>query len=262
MSEGREIASPLGRQGGKHPMSPTPSSPSFGRRATQTFTRLLVTLLILGLGGAVLFLLSQLNARTYTLVLEEGQLVVMKGRMLPMGAAPFRPGDAKLADAYAPIPIEGKDVSSLVQQRFGDREELDRALFPLLESLARPRVESDDPRTLERGFSYLRRADLLSGLTEEQRRTLETLKADVAFYQARQKLEEGRRAVEEALKQLRLAAESRNRHTQSANQWLSSVGPAAEALEQALRSAEGSVAPRTPPAETPAPAPAPSAPAP
>ena len=244
-------------------MSPTPSSQSFGRRATQTFTRLLVTLLILGLGGAVLFLLSQLNARTYTLVLEDAQLVVMKGRMLPMGAAPYHPGDAKLADAYAPIPIEGKDVSGLVQQRFGDREELDRALFPLLESLARPRVESDDPRTLERGLSYMRRADLLSGLTEEQRRTLETLKADVAFYQARQKLEEGRRAVEEALTQLRRAAESRNRHTQSANQWLSSVGPAAEALEQALRAAEGSMAPRTPPTETPAPAPAPpSAPAP
>ena len=236
-------------------MSPTPSSQSFGRRATQTFTRLLVTLLILALGGAVLFLLSQLNARTYTLALEDGQLVVMKGRMLPTGAAPFRPGDAKLADAYAPIPTDGKDVSSLVQQRFGDREELDRALFPVLESLARPRVESDDPQKLERGLAYLRRADLLSGLTEEQRRTLETMKADVAFYQARQKLEEARRDVEEALTQLRLAAESRNRHTQSANHWLSSVGPAAEALEQALRAAEGSVAPRTTPAETPPPAP-------
>ena len=48
-------------------------------------------------------------------------LVVMKGRMLPTGAAPFRPGDARLADAYAPIPLEGRDVSSLMEQRFTER---------------------------------------------------------------------------------------------------------------------------------------------
>jgi hypothetical protein len=219
-------------------MNPQQHRPSFGRRATSAFTRLLVTLLILGLGGAVVFLLSQLNARTFTLAQESGQLVVMKGRMLPTGAAPYRPGDARLADTYAPLPVEGRDVSALLEQKFTEREELDRALFPLLESLARPRVQSDEPAQLEKGLYYLRRAELLSGLTEEQRRTLETMKADVAFYQARQKLEEARRDVTEALAQLELAAESRNRNTQRANQMLTTVGPAARALEKALRAAD------------------------
>jgi hypothetical protein len=188
-------------------MNPQQNRQSFSRRATSAFTRLLVTLLILGLGGAVAFLLSQLNAHTFTLAQENGQLVVMKGRMLPTGAVPYRPGDARLADAYAPLPLEGRDASGLLEQKFTERDELDRALFPLLEALARPRVLSDDPAQLEKGLYYLRRAELLSGLTEEQRRTLETMKADVAFFQARQKLEEARRDVTEALTQLKLASE-------------------------------------------------------
>ena len=241
-------------------MNPQQNRPGFGRRATSAFTRLLVTLLILGLGGAVGFLLSQLNARTFTLAQESGHLVVMKGRMLPTGAAPYRPGDARLADAYAPIPLEGRDVSSLMEQRFTERDELDRALFPVLEGLARPRVQSDEPAVLEKGLYYLRRAELLSGLSEEQRRTLETMKADVAFFQARQKLEQARRDVTEALTQLKLAAESRNRNTQRANQLLTAVGPAAQALEKALRAVDASLAE---PGASPAPAgPPPSPPAP
>ena len=243
-------------------MNPQQQRPSFGRRATSAFTRLLVTLLILALGGAVAFLLSQLNARTFTLAQEAGQLVVMKGRMLPAGSLPFRPGDPRLADTYAPLPLEGRDVSALLEQKFTERDELDRALFPVLESLARPRVQSDEPAQLEKGLYYLRRAELLAGLTEEQRRTLETLKADMAFFLARQKLEEARRDVTEALTQLKLAAESRNRNTQRANQMLTSVGPAAQALEKALRAVDASLgeATGTAPAEPPAPAPAPEGP--
>lgn len=242
-----------------NPMNPQHSRQSFGRRATSAFTRLLITLLILGLVGAVGFLLSQLNARTFTVVLDNGQLVVMKGRMLPTGAAPYHPGDARLADAYAPVPLEGRDVSSLLEEKFSDRDELDRALFPVLEALARPKVLADDPALLEKGLYYLRRAELLSGLTEEQRRSLESMKADVAFFQARQKLDQARKEVTEALAQLKLAAESHNRNTQRANQLLSSVGPAAQFLEKALRAADvlfSAPENTTPtPPETPLPAP-------
>lgn len=218
-------------------MSPPPR-PGLGRRATSAFTRLLITLLVLGLGGAVLVLLSQLNARTFTLAQENGQLVVLKGRLLPTGAVPYQPGDARLADAYAPLGVEGRDVTSLLERRFTERDELDRALFPLLEQLAQPKVQSDDPAVLEKGLYYLRRAELLSGLSEEQRRSLGAMKTEVAFYLARQKLEEARRGVSEALTQLKLAAESRNRNTQRANQMLTTVGPAAQALEKALRSVD------------------------
>ncbi|QSQ14328.1 IF-2 protein [Myxococcus landrumensis] len=209
----------------------------FGYRARRTFTRLLVFFVILGLGGLVVFLLSQLNARTFTLEPVDGQLVVMKGRMAPMGSAPYRPGDPRLTDAYAPIPLEGQDVSSLILRKFTERDELDRALFPLLESLARPRIGAEEPARVEQGLYYLRRAEKLSGVTEEQRLTLQKLLTEVAYYQARQKLEDARRLIGDAMVQLKLAAESQSRHARSANQMLTVVAPSARALEESLRRA-------------------------
>lgn len=241
----------------------------FGYRARRTFIRLLVFFLILGLGGGVVFLLSQLNSRTFTLTTVDGQLVVMKGRMAPMGAVPYRPGDPRLADAYAPIPLEGQDVGSLILRSFTERDELDRALFPLLESMARPRIASEEPPKVEQGLYYLRRAEKLSGVTEEQRLTLQKLMTEVAFFQARQKLEDARKLVSDALAQLKLAAESQSRHARSANQMLSTVAPPARALEEALRRAVHTLSgpqetPREPPPEPPVqsspPAPTPTSP--
>jgi hypothetical protein len=228
----------------------------FGYRAKRTFTRLLVFTLILGLGGVVVFLLSQLNARTFTLALMDGQLAVMKGRNAPMGSVPYRPGDPRLADAYAPVPVEGQDVTALAQRSFTERDELDRALFPLLESLARPRIASDEPARVDQGLYYLRRAEKLSGITEEQRLTLQKLMTDVAYYQARQKLEDARRLVSDALSQLKMAAESQSRHARSANQMLSAVTPPARELEEALRRAVHTLSgPEAAPEPKPTPAP-------
>ena len=250
-------------------------SQSFGRRAGRTFSRVLVTLLVLALAGGVLFLLSQLNSRTYRLAHENGQLVVLKGRLLPVGAVPYRPGDPRLADAYAPLSVPQGEVAALLERRYADRDELDRALFGVLEALARPRVASDDPKRLDEGLGYLRRAEKLSGLTEEQRLSLKKMQADVAYYQARQRLDEARRDIAEALGQLKLAAESQGRQAQSAHAMIARVGPAAQQLEEALRAAvhaqgpqepppggaatTSPPAPETPAAVAPAPAQAPSA---
>lgn len=210
---------------------------TFGRRATRAFTRLVVTLLVLALVGAVGFLLAQLNARTFTVQRQGEQLVVLKGRRLPWGHVPYAPQEPRLADAYAPIPSLGEEPSSLVGQRFSDREELDRALFRLFAERAQPRILSDVREQQEQGLAYVRRAELLSGLTDEQRRTLAKLQADAAFYQARSRLDEARRMVAEALVQLRLAAESQNPNARAANQMLGEVGPTARALEESLRRA-------------------------
>ncbi|WP_224249690.1 IF-2 protein [Hyalangium gracile] len=232
----------------------------FGARAMRTLTRLVVTLLVLAMGGAVAFLLSQLNARTFTLAVDSGQLIVMKGRMLPWGALPFRPSDVGLADTYAPIPLENHDVpASLLTQRFSERDELDRALFTQLEALARPRIASDEPPRVERGVYYLRRAERLTGLSEEQRTSLKRMLAEVAYYQARQRMEDARKLIAEALAQLRLASESDTRHARSANQMLSQVEPAANALEESLRKAVHTLS--APPSQEQAPAPTPTPPA-
>src|SRR5262245_32531005 len=108
--------------------NPSPDS-TFGRRASSAFKRLIVALLVLALAGAVVFLLSQLNARTYSLEYANGKIFILKGRMLPLGAEPYRPQDPALAEAYAPIDTHDHDPGRLMQMRFSEREELDRALF-------------------------------------------------------------------------------------------------------------------------------------
>src|SRR5262249_24191721 len=225
------------------------------RRTTSALTRFVVVLLILALGGAVVFLISQLNARTFRVEVIDGNLTVVKGRMFPVLTEPYTPADAAMKDAYTPIPLEGTGIGGLAEQRFNDRDDLDRALFDVLARLATPRINSDDPQALERGVYYLRRAERLSGLSEEQRLALKGMQTDVAYYLARSKLDDARRQIAEALTQLKIAAGVQNRHTRSANQMISEVEPAASALEEALRLAVHSLS--SPAASEPAASPSP-----
>ena len=213
------------------------TSDSLGRRAGRAFTRLVVTLLVLGLLGAVGFLLSQLNARTFTLQTQDGKLLVMKGRMLPLGSEPYRPSEPALAAAYAPIDLLGGTAAGLEGARFDERDAMDRALFQFLEGLARPRLVSDDPVVLSQGLVTLARMQKLGGITDEQRKTLRSLESEVAFFQARTRLDQARRDIGEAVTQLRLAADSGTRHARAAHRMLAAVEPAAAVLEDALRRA-------------------------
>jgi hypothetical protein len=215
------------------PQNPQP----FGQRAKTALVRLVVVLLVLALAGAVVVLLSRLNARTYSIEQRGQELVVLKGRNLPFGAAPYLPSDPRLVDAYAPIPFEGVAPESLVGVTFEDREALDRALFEVLIDRAELRITSEDTREQEEALLAMRRAEKLNGITEEQQLSLRRVQAEAAFYQARYRLDEARRLTAEAMVQLRLAAESSTQNARAANQMLAEVSPAARALEEALRRA-------------------------
>ncbi|HEX4803919.1 MAG TPA: IF-2 protein [Myxococcaceae bacterium] len=203
----------------------------------RSIKKLVITLLVLGLGGAVVFLLSQLNARSYRVEAVDGNLVVMKGRLLPTSSEVYRPGDPALREAYAPLPLDGTSPGNLVNEEFTERDQLDRALFEVVSSLARARITSDDPSVLEQGLYYLRRADKLTGATEEQRQSLKVMHSEVAYYLARSKLDQARNDVAEAISQLKLAATTSNRHAHNANQMIMEVEPAAKAFEEAMRRA-------------------------
>jgi hypothetical protein len=211
-------------------------SASFGSKVATFFKRVLITAVVLGLAGVTVFLLSQQNARTFTLEVREGKLVVLKGRNMPMGADPWRP-PPELVDAYAPLDLKGTQPFGVLNVKYTERDELDRALFTVLEGLAKPRVASDDSKELEDGLYFMRRADRLSGLTEEQKLTLKTMKTDVAFYSARMKLEEAQRQIEEAIAQLKIATETQNRHSREANMMLLEVEPTTRTMVESLRKA-------------------------
>lgn len=211
------------------------SQPTFGARLFRALRNLFLLTLIVGLSAAAVYALSQVNARTYMLEVRGGQLVVLKGRMMPTGALPWSPTDPALIDAYAPVDLEGNTALAVNGAKFEDRDELDRALFQVLELLARPRLASDVPKELEKGLALVRRAEKLNGLTEAQRASLKKMQSDVAFFLARLRLEDARKQLEDALVQLKLAAESDSKTRAQAAMMLMAVEPQVKLLATTLR---------------------------
>ncbi len=208
---------------------------TLGTRLVRALKNLFLFALIVGLAGVAVYALSTLNARTYRLEIREGKLFVLKGRPLPTGADQWIPSEASLADAYSPLELKGTTPVGLTDVKYGDRDELDRALFSVVEMLAKPRVASEVQKDLEEALALVRRADMLHGLSPEQRDSLGRLKSELSFYLARRRIEDAQRNVEEALAQLKLAAHSENRHSREASQMLLAVEAPAKTLSDALR---------------------------
>ncbi|WP_242395568.1 hypothetical protein [Anaeromyxobacter oryzisoli] len=220
-------------------------------------------LLILVLVAVVVWLASERNARTWTLTVDEGRLVVMKGYMLPAGRQAFKTSDPALAAAYAPIVLPpGKAAPA--EQSFDDRSALDQALYDLLAGWAREDIGSGDPARLERGLGYVDRAEHLGGVSQAQRQDLAALRGESGYFEARRLLEHAADELRDAAGKLAEAGRSRSAHAMDAQMLVHDVEAARDAAVTALRSsnARREQAPR-PPAPTPAPAPAPGgAPAP
>lgn len=212
-----------------------PRGLSFGARLWRAFRNVVLLSLFLGLAGAAVYALSVMNSRTWKLEVVNGQLVVLKGRMLPYGAEPWNPRDPQLADTYAPIDLAGNSPPTVAGRKFEDRDELDRALFEVLERLAKPRLASDTPTDLDRGLLYVRRAERLTGLSLEDRQSLKKMQHDLAFHLAQQRLDDARQKLEGALEQLKLAAESDSRHRSAAGLMLLAVEPQVKLLATTLR---------------------------
>lgn len=237
------------------------SQAGIGQRMASALKRLLMTVFVLALIGLVAWLASERNARTFSLAEQNGSLVVMKGRMFPWGAEPWSPSDPGLASTYAPIPLEGASVDpSVTQTRYSDRDELDRALFGVLDRLARPRVGSEDPKEVQRGLDYVRRMKALSGLTQDQRASLDRLESEYALFVARSRLNEAWQLISDALDQLNIASRGTGANARRANQMAAEVAGPAKQLEEALRRAVGSAADLQPEAMPEPQAPAPQGP--
>ncbi len=224
---------------------------SFGVRLLRAFRNLVIVSLVLGLGGAASYALSLLNSRTYGLEVCEGLLVVLKGRMLPWGAEPWQPAEPNLVDAYAPLQLEGNTALAVTGTKFSERDELDRAMFSVIEMLAKPRVSSDTPKDLEQGLYFVRRGERLHGLSDEQKLSLTHMQSELSFFLARAHLDDARQQLEEALGQLKRAADSETKHQREANQMLMEVEPKVKALSDSLRTAVHQLSQPAVPAPTP-----------
>jgi hypothetical protein len=229
--------------------------PTFLTRLGRAFRNLVLFSLVVAATTGGLYALSLLNAKTWSLEVVGGELVVTKGKMLPFGTEPFQPSDPRFAEAYAPLNLNGNTALAVVGQRFNDRDELDRALFSVIELLARPRVASDLKSDLDVGVALVRRAESLSGLSEPQRATLVTLRAEVAYFLAKQRIDDARKQLDEAISQLRLAADADARHKKEATQMLLAVEPQVRSLSDSLRAAVQGLPPPPPAPVAPPPPP-------
>jgi hypothetical protein len=221
-----------------------------GRSAAGVAARgLLAWLAILGLLAAVGWLVSERNAHRWSLVPDEGRLVVMKGMFLPVGRQEFKTSDPAQARVYAPlVPPQGKALPE--ERDFGEQADLDRALYDLLAAWAREDVASGEPARLERGLGYLERALDLPGLSAVQREDLSALRAESGYHEARRLLEKARAELAEAAEKLRLTAGSRSPRAADAASLLHELGPAVDATAAAVRSAGApgrTLQPRPPP---------------
>ncbi len=233
--------------------APSEASP----RVSHRLKSFLTSLVIVGLLGAVGYLLADRNHRTYSVVRQGNSLVVMRGLMLPFGSEPYQPTERALAEAYAPIPLQGDSPGELLSRSYSDRDELDRELFRTLAAWIGSRLGADSPDRLKEAVTYLRRAEKLSGITEDERKQLDEMRAETGFYEGRAKLDEGLDALTEALDKLELAAGSKSRHAREASALLLQIQ---EPMRAAIRAAR--VAPTAASLLVPPPAPAPTAPQP
>lgn len=231
----------------------TAQGPSFFSRLGRAFRNLLIFAVVVAAATGGLYGASMLNARTWSLELVGGQLVVTRGKMLPMGTETFQPGDPLLAEAYAPLDLNGNTALAVIGQRYQDRDELDRALFSVVELLAKPRVASDLKGDLDVGVALVKRAEALRGLSEQQRTTLGLLRGEVAYFLAKQRIDDARKQLDEALRQLKLAADADARHKKDATQMLLAVEPQVKSLSDTLRAAVQGLPPPPPVVVPPAP---------
>ena len=195
---------------------------------------LLLTLAVLALVALVAFLLAERNARQWFLVHEDGALSVKKGVLFPVGRQSFKTDDPALALAYAPLrPPPGVKLEE--ERSFDDRASLDQALYELLAKWARDDIATERPEVMERGLTWLARADRLAGISAAQRDDLKALRAESGYFEARQLLEKGADALRQARERLRLTAASSSPHAGDAGEALRLVEPTLDELHRAAR---------------------------
>jgi hypothetical protein len=232
-------------------MSDTGTTAAAGRaRGGGGAKALLAWAIIVALLGAVAWLVSERNARTWYLVPDEGRLVVMRGMRLPVGRRAWTPDDPALAQAYAPV-VAPPGTALPPAKEFEERSLLDQALYDLLAGWARAEVASADPARLERGLGYLARAERLPGLSSAQREDLAALRAESGYQEALRLVARAADALRDAADKLRRAAASRSPHAAEAGMLLGEVEPAAEAALGAVRASGAAARPQAPAAEAP-----------
>ncbi|MFL5416585.1 MAG: hypothetical protein ACJ78Y_11320 [Myxococcales bacterium] len=195
--------------------------------------RFAVTVLVLGLLGAVLWLASERNQRHYSWTVENGKLVISKGRFFPTGQSPITAEDPQQGSVYGPIPVpQGAKVT---EQEFEDQTALDRALFDLVLPWAKADVQKGDEPAMVEANSLADRVGGLPGLTPDQFRALSSVRSELSYASARGELAQAAKLVLSARRKLEAVNQSGSERALEAGPVARELAGVQEALEQAAQ---------------------------
>jgi hypothetical protein len=197
------------------------------------FKRFAVTVLVLGLVGAVLWLASERNQRHYSWTAENGKLVISKGRFFPTGQSPIAADDPQQGSAYGPITLpQGAKVPD---QEFEDQTALDRALFDLVLPWAKADLQKGDEQSMAEANALADRVGAIPGLTPDQFRALSGVRGELSYASARGELAQAAKLVLSARRKLEAVNQSGSERALEAGPVARELAAVQEALEQAAQ---------------------------
>lgn len=171
--------------------------------------RLILWLLVIGLGAAVAWLAADRNARRWAVEQDGGQVVVSRGRHFLFGMQRVGADDPLLGRTYGPIPVPAGATVSAAE--LDDQVALDRAIFDALLPAVRA-ARDGDTTSRERAETALGRLSELPGLTHSQLAALGSIRGDFAYAGARADLREAARLAHDGWRKLQLVQAGSGEH--------------------------------------------------
>lgn len=162
------------------------------KRGGGALSRAVLWLVIAALLATVWWLASDRNERHYRAVVENGQLVVERGRFFPTGTAP------STDKTYAPLVVPTGEKSP-GEMEFDDQNALDRWLFDLWTSWARDLQKKGDTHG---AAALVDRASALPGLTGAQNGQLAALRSDLSWDEAEADVNQAVQLLDAAVRNL------------------------------------------------------------
>jgi hypothetical protein len=213
---------------------------------------MLVVLIVLGLAGVIVYLLSLLNSKKFFLVPEGGELVVKKGIFFPMGSERYQPKDPKLASLYSPIDLP-EELRHAGPIEFEDLPSLNRDFGNYMIKFANKLVFSKEEALYQKGRRYLERVGTMQGLDAKQMQSIQGLNADVDYIEAKRAYLSVEHTLERALKKFKQAETFGTGRFADAVEWIKKIQVLLEAIR--VTKAGGIVTMQEKPEEEPPPPP-------
>jgi hypothetical protein len=168
--------------------------------------RAVLWLVIAALLATVWWLASERNERHYRVVPQANGLVIERGRFFPTGTglAPEK--------MYAPVPVPAGEKAP-GEREFENQNELDRFLFDVLAGWAKNQAKKGETRA---AAELVDRASQLPGLNGSQMTELNSLRADLAWDEAKGDLAQAGQSIDAAVRKLELVRQGNGLHAADA----------------------------------------------